>query len=239
MRARPDHDTAQQFKKRFAKLRGQGFIRSARRGPTGIGHTLEQAIGLKENNLAVPDLGEVELKAHRDGASSLITLFTFNRKAWVMKPLEAVRKYGTRDKDGRIGLYFTMTRTPNSSGLFINITDEDVWVQHTSGEIVVKWNLAALAAQFKKKVPALILVTAQTEERDGIEYFHFYRAQLLTDTSPRVLSDQLRYGNMLIDLRPHDRGANVTRGAGGRNPRQAGPAIVAALPLYRRPKQSA
>lgn len=206
--------TLDEFKKRFAKLRAQGFIRSERRGPTGIGHTLEHALGLKENNFPIPDLGEVELKAHRDRASSLITMFTFNRKAWIMNPLEAVIKYGTFDVNQRQGLYFTMSTTPNSSGLFVKITDDSVWVQHTSGEVIVKWQLAALAEQFKKKVPALILVTAHTEERGGIEYFHFYRAQLMTGTSPRLLADQLRYNNMVIDLRLHDRGTPSARNHG-------------------------
>jgi hypothetical protein len=92
--------TLDECTKRFSKVRKRGFIRTARSGPTGIGHTLEQAVGLQENNLVVPDLGEVELKAHRENASSLITLFTFNRKAWVMNPLQAVRKYGTLDANG-------------------------------------------------------------------------------------------------------------------------------------------
>jgi hypothetical protein len=129
--------TLVQFKSQFARIRSRGFIRSARSGPTGIGHTLEKVLGLQENNLAIPDLGEVELKAHRENASSLITLFTFNRKAWVMKPLDAVRKHGTLDANGRKGLYFTMSRTPNSSGLFLEITDQSVWVQHTSGVSLV------------------------------------------------------------------------------------------------------
>jgi hypothetical protein len=136
-----------------------------------------------------------------------------------MKPIAAVRKYGTFDSNGRQGLYFTMSVTPNSSGLFMQMTDDEVCVQHTSGEVVVKWTLPAVAAQFKKKVPALVLVTARTEERDGIEYFHFYRAQLLTGASPRVLADQLRYGNMVIDLRLHDKGTSArNHGTGFRAP---------------------
>jgi hypothetical protein len=55
-------------------------------------------VGLKENNIALPDFGNVELKAHRVGSSSMITLFTFNRKAWKMKPLEAVRTWHTRQE---------------------------------------------------------------------------------------------------------------------------------------------
>jgi len=197
--------TLDQFRTRFANLRCRGFVKSLRSGPTGIGHTLENALQLTENNLAVPDLGEIELKARRENASNLITLFTFNRKAWVMNPLQAIRKYGTLDVNGRKGMYFTMSTTPNSSGLFIQITDQNVWVQHTSGEIVVKWEIAILAQQFRKKIPALILVTAHVEERGGVEYFHYYRAQLLSGTSPHVIANQLRYGNMLIDLRLHDK----------------------------------
>lgn len=208
-----------EFKKRFNALRKRGFVRSIRRGPTGVGYTLESLLGLKENNLAVPDLGEVELKARRENATNLVTLFTFNRKAWVMNPLEAVRKYGTLDANGRRGMYFTMSTKPNSSGLFIEVTDECVWVQHTSGQIVVKWDMTALAEQFRKKVPALVMVTAHTEERAGIEYFHYYRAQLLSGASQHVLADQLRYGNMLIDLRLHDKGTMArNHGTGFRAP---------------------
>lgn len=101
-----------EFKKAFTEVRKRGWVKSLRRGPTGIGHTLEQILGLEENNIAFPDLGLIELKSHRIGSSSLITLFTFNRKAWKMKPLDAVKKYGTLDKDGRLGLYFTMSPPP-------------------------------------------------------------------------------------------------------------------------------
>ena len=209
----------EEFKARFDKVRHQGFIRSDRFGPTGIGHTLENALGLKENNIPLPDLGEVELKAHRDDVASLLTLFTFNRKAWVMNPLAAVRKYGTLDKYGRKGLYFTMNTTPNSSGLFLMINDDNVWVQHTSGETLVKWEINVLAAQFHKKVPALILVSARTEDRGGVEYFHYYRARLLTGTSPQLIANQLRYGNMVIDLRLHDQGTMArNHGTGFRAP---------------------
>ena len=116
--------TLNQFKSRFGNLRARGFIKSIRSGPTGVGHTLEHALGLEENNLAVPDLGEVELKARRQNASNLVTLFTFNRRAWVMNPLKAIRKYGTLDANGRKGMYFTMSTKPNSFGLFLEITDE-------------------------------------------------------------------------------------------------------------------
>ncbi|HUN24339.1 MAG TPA: MvaI/BcnI family restriction endonuclease [Anaerolineales bacterium] len=93
----------------FTQLRNCDWIPSERKGATGIGYTLEKRLGLVENNIALPDLGEIELKAHRINSSSMVTLFTFNRKVWKMKPLEAIRKYGTPDENGRLGMYFTMS----------------------------------------------------------------------------------------------------------------------------------
>lgn len=199
----------EKFIKAFEKLKKKGFIKSHRRGPTGIGHTLEQELGMKENNIALPDIKGAELKAHRSNQKSMITLFTFNRKCWVMKPLDAVKKYGSRDKDGRIGLYYTMSIKPNSAGLFLDIEDSKISVRHKTGELVVNWNLEELAKRFEKKIPALILANAETEERDGVEYFKFTNARLLKGTSPDLLHEQFRLQNILVDLRLHDQGTRA------------------------------
>ena len=49
-----------EFKIKFKEIREHGFYKSRRKGPTGVGHTLEQCLGLTENNIAVPDLGDVD-----------------------------------------------------------------------------------------------------------------------------------------------------------------------------------
>lgn len=201
--------TLAEFKKNFAKIKGEGWVPSARKGPTGIGQTLEQLLGLKEDNIAFPDLGKVELKAHRIGASSLITLFTFNRRVWKMKPLEAIHKYGTPDMHGRMGLYFTMSRTPNSTDLFLHIDKENISVRHVSGEIIAEWNLALLADRFMQKLPKLIFVSAFSEMRGDREWFKFERARLLSGTSAEIIRNQILEGNILVDLRLHDEGTSA------------------------------
>lgn len=197
-----------EFRVKFKEIREHGFYQSIRRGPTGVGHTLEHYLGLTENNIAVPDLGEVELKAHRDNSASLITLFTFNRKAWIMNPLLAIRAYGTLDRNGRLGLYFNMSTQPSSTGLFLTITDETITIQHTSGEVIASWLTTDLSDQFHRKMPSLLLVSARTELRGDVEYFNYYRARLLTGTSPTLIADQIRRGHIIINLRLFDK---VTR----------------------------
>jgi MvaI/BcnI restriction endonuclease family len=201
--------TLDEFREAFSKIKLAGYVRSTRPGPTGVGHTFETLLGLKEDNIALPDLGEVEVKARRLNSTSMVTLFTFNRKAWIMRPLEAVKKYGTLDRKGRQGLYFTMARAPTSTGLFLHVDEETISVRHISGETVATWNLERLASQFMRKLPALVLVSALSETRDGVEWFNYTRAQLLSGTSPDILREQILAGNVLVDLRLHDQGTRA------------------------------
>ena len=121
-------------------------------------------------------------------------------------PLEAIKKYGSYDKNGRKGLYYTMSLKPNSAGLFLHVTKKHISVRHIEGEMITNWKLEDLSDRFQQKIPALILISAFTEERDGKEYFHFYQAKLMTGTSPELLANQFKEENILVDLRLHDKG---------------------------------
>jgi len=195
-----------EFTRRFKQIKEMGFIQTKRKGPTGIGYTLETLLEISENNEAHPDIDGAELKAHKAKGNNLITLFTFNNKVWKTPPLEAVKKYGSLDQNGRMGLYYTMSLKPNSAGLFLDVQKASISVRHISGEVIATWCLKDLADRFIQKLPALLFVSAFTEERDGVEYFHYYRAQLMQGTSPELLKNQFREENILVDLRLHDKG---------------------------------
>jgi len=195
-----------EFKRRFLIIKQREWVPSMRKGPTGIGKTLETLLGIKENNLIVPDLGKIELKAHRDGSTNLITLFTFNRGAWIMDPLDAVRKYGTKDQNGRLGLYFTMSRTPNSAGLFLYVDEDYVSIRHLDGSTIAKWKFTDLENQFRKKIPALVIVYAESEYRGEDEYFYFYKADYLQEPDHSLIKAEIRNETIKIDLRLHDKG---------------------------------
>lgn len=202
--------TIDEFAKRFAEIRDRGYVKSLRSGPTGIGYTLETLLGITENNIALPDIVDAELKATRSSSTSMITLFTCDRNAWVMPPLDAIRRYGSVDKNparnGRLGLYFTMSQSPNSSGLLLRIDDDHVSVEHRDGTVIARWAHEVLAAKFASKMPSLLLVSADTRVEGGHESFHFNKAVVLSGTSPELLREQLANGNVLVDLRLHDKG---------------------------------
>ena len=58
------------------KIKKAGFVKTHRSGNTGIGKTLEDLLGIKENNIPGPNGEKIELKSARANASSMLTLFT-------------------------------------------------------------------------------------------------------------------------------------------------------------------
>src|ERR1035437_296644 len=81
--------TLQELKKKLKYIKSLGFVKTHRKGDTGIGKTLEDLLGIKENNIPLHDIdGVAELKAYRRKAKSMLTLFT----------LEPLPKGGKRDR---------------------------------------------------------------------------------------------------------------------------------------------
>jgi len=198
--------TLDEIRQKLSAIRYKGFVRSLRKGPTGIGYTLETLLEIKENNISAPDFGNIELKAQRENHNGMTTLFTFNKKAWIMNPLDAIREYGSFDANGRKGMYYTMGMTPNSAGLFLYVDNTSVSVRHISGRIVAVWMLEEIKKRFEAKVQNVLLVKAKVEERAGIEYFLFDRARLLTGgTSVSILKHQFENEKLIVDLRLHDK----------------------------------
>lgn len=65
-----------EFLSKFRRIRDGGFVATHRAGDTGVGKTLEDLLGIAENNLAGPDFETYELKSARKNAGSMLTLFT-------------------------------------------------------------------------------------------------------------------------------------------------------------------
>lgn len=61
---------------KFHEITAMGFVANGRHGNAGgIGNTLEDLLGIEENNLPIPNAAEWELKAQRLNSGSLTTLF--------------------------------------------------------------------------------------------------------------------------------------------------------------------
>lgn len=208
-----------ELKKRLSALKHQGYVASLRRGNTGIGYTLETLLGVEENNLRLPDLGEIELKSHRKGAASLITLFTFNRGAWKIRPADAVKQYGYWDTNGRNALYSTTSSKPNNQGLCTRIEGMHVGLYHVDGTLIARWSGDGLAKTFSEKMPALVAVYADTRTNsENREEFWFNEAYILRQPSASNILELIRNDTIVVDIRMHinERGSVRNHGTGFR-----------------------
>ena len=87
---------------KLKEIASSGWILNARKGNAGgIGNTLEDLLGIKENNLPIPNAAEWELKAQRLNSTSLTTLFHIepSPRAILFVPQVLLPKYGWAHKE--------------------------------------------------------------------------------------------------------------------------------------------
>ena len=109
----------------YRLIKEKGFIKSQRKGDGAVGNTFEDELGLKENNIAAPDLKNYELKVKRKGASGLQTLFN-KEGEWQMKQIEFLEEYGFPHTKyiGEISGQSTITKSPNKRGFYYESDDD-------------------------------------------------------------------------------------------------------------------
>ena len=116
---------------KLGEINAQGWIEEHRKGNQGsAGNTLEDLLGVKENNLKLPDAGEWELKTHKYGSSALLTLFHSEPKPRNTSLVERylVPKFGWPRKSGK-GLSFRQTLTAQkytNRGFKIDTSEDDM-----------------------------------------------------------------------------------------------------------------
>lgn len=113
-------------------ISARGWIENGRHGNQGgIGNTLEDLLGITENNLPIPNAAEWELKSQRLNTTSLTTLFHIEPSPRAIKfvPQVLLLKYGWPHKEAgkkysNNEMSFRQTihgRSPSDRGFIVRI----------------------------------------------------------------------------------------------------------------------
>ena len=134
-------------------IRNKGWIPNARHGNAGgIGNTLEDLLGIEENNLPIPNAAEWELKCQRSASSSLTTLFHMEPSPRVIRFVPAVflPKYGWPHQqagchypEGEMSFRQTingLSRTDRGFGLVIDRESQKVVISFDSSQVDARHN---------------------------------------------------------------------------------------------------
>lgn len=219
----------------FRRVKAMGWVRSNRSNNTGIGKTFEDYVGVIENNIADADLFGFEIKAHREEASSYVTLCTKSPSFPNGANAYLLSSFGTPYDDNpnlnRLhtsmfannmnsygGKYsFKLRNDRNAREIRIEVYDAltKELIDDTCG-----YNYDALENIFAKKLKNLFYVSAERRHRsDLVEEFYFNNAEIYTDPSFDRFLDLLDQGKIMYDIRmgsyqsgvnigkPHDHGS--------------------------------
>jgi len=209
--------TLAKIKKELKALKEFGWIKSNRKHNTGIGKTLEDYLKIKENNIALPDFGVMELKSQRAGTASMMTLFT--KKPEGITNAEILKRFGYPDPEfpNHLILHQTITNgKKNGRGFHCKVDFKQGKLLILKNRTVLGYyELEFLRQKADEKIGnGLILVFANCKKEKGHEYFYFTEAWLLKDIDPKQFLALSKYDIRLGVYRsgknagkPHDHGS--------------------------------
>lgn len=179
-----------------------GFVPTVRAHDGGVGNTLEKLLGIKENNLRLPDAGKIEIKAKRIESGSMLTLASKSPlPRGVNKNL--FNSYSHVAKDGVRKLYTTIYGNRyNPQGFKVELKGNRL-ILNNKGGIEAYWPAEELIADLRAKTDKILLVYARTKGKKGSpnERFHFSEAYLLSGLNPKKFKKLLEKGKIKFDIR--------------------------------------
>jgi len=192
-----------EFLRRMAEIKQMSYVDSHRSGPTGIGKTLEDLLGITENNIAGPNFSTYELKSARKNSTSMLTLFTKSPEPpGVNGVLLEVYGYPSRET-GIPGKELHVTVDPirpNSVGLQLSVQDNRLYITNTP-RVQAYYEDSTLKKVFEAKYHKLIYVLADSRMRGNTEQFWFNEAHLLGGFSFKRFSELVTKGLLKVDIR--------------------------------------
>ncbi|MFR9526716.1 MAG: MvaI/BcnI restriction endonuclease family protein [Rikenellaceae bacterium] len=218
--------------KEFKRIKSLGYIMSRRSHNTGIGKTFEDYLGVDENNDKAPDFAGFEVKSKRAETTSFLTLFTKSPSApkgvnaflrdTYGEPYEnntTLKRLHTSIFANKFNSYkgkygFKLTNDKDNERVIIEIKNL------ITGEIdnSTYWSYTDLDSCLSNKLKALFFVYADTKVENGVEYFHYTKAEIYRNPSLKRLLNLIDEGKLMIDIRigsykngknagkPHDHG---------------------------------
>lgn len=211
-------ENTRKFIEKFREVKKLGFVKSHRKGNTGIGKTFEEYMGVVENNLREPDLFGYEIKTQRSLSGSYVTLFTksptnpkkaniFIRdnygyiediiKDYAIKKIHSSIFSKTISFNSLAGYGFSLRVDRFSGKIFLIVYDKE--------NNVINDNIYYSFENIKKcieKINNLAYIFAESKEINGDEYFLFYRAILYSSfIGFENFLMQIENGNIMYDIR--------------------------------------
>lgn len=180
------------LKKEFDRIKNLGWIKSERKGTSGIGYTFEKLLGKEEDNFYLPDFQGIEIKTKRHFSKGYLTLFNLTPDGEYLFPIEYIRnKYGYKDKEIPSQKVFQYTVSNENKSTFMNkifrlkinynnnkIVLEIINLIDYSKDTSISWSFEEISQRIYNKISYLALVKADIETKNEVEYIKYYDIEI-------------------------------------------------------------
>lgn len=197
-----EYENFKEIHTRLCEIKDMGYASAMHLHDGSIGNTLEGLLGIKENNISLPDLGKIELKSKRRKSTSMLTLTSLQPlPRGVIKTL--FKEYSHVASDNVRKLYTTIfANHTNPQGFSLKIDDKRL-ILINKHCIPAYWELDHLCAHITKKVSTVLLVYADKRGSRKQKNLSFYynEAYLLEDITISSIKKCILEGKMKVDIR--------------------------------------
>ena len=202
--------TLDDFIREYRKICDMGWITTHRSGPTGIGKTLEDLLGIPENNIDGPDFGDYELKSCRLNSNSMLTIFTKTpQPQGAANTLRMTFGYSSDvyDNDEKV-LHSTLSAdravaiADTGHSLIISCGPTKISIVAEDGIEYAYWTRDQLKKAFEKKYKnKFVYAKAESRGTGASEQFRFVEAFEVSGFDYDAFVSLLERGKIYVDLR--------------------------------------
>ncbi len=222
--------TKEELITKLKQIRDKGWVCNARPGNAGgVGNTLEDLLGIKENNLPIPNAAEWELKCQRADTSSLTTLFHMEPSPRAMRFVPAILLplYGWKHQTIHNEMSFRQTinglsRSDRGFKVVVDRTNRKVYISFNAKEVDKRhndwlksvqkkvglgeldpqpyWGFDDLFHKAGTKLLNCFYITAEVKYKGNKECFWYKKIMILQKFSLDKFLNAMEKGSVLIDF---------------------------------------
>lgn len=175
---------------KFESIKNMGWIKTVRKGPTGVGATFEHCMGITENRVVGPDYENYEIKTKRMNSDYYTTLFNLGPRSKKECTIHSIRDaYGYKNENG-MNVFntnvFGHKKTPTLGKywfqLYVNYDSKIVTLLVFNKNFLVDtsiyWKFEELRERLENKCSNLAFIESYSQMTHNVEYFRYSRLQL-------------------------------------------------------------
>ena len=203
----------EQLNQEFIRIRKMGYVKSSRKGVTGIGKTFEDLLGKKEDNLDMPDYLGIEIKTKLSYSNSHITLFNLTPNG-NLETQRLCQTYGYPDKvlQNKKVLNISVTTTPTliANKYFFNLRVDNfkkkiiLVIKDRNNNLLeqsIYWSFDNLKEKLEKKLQFLALVNAWSTIRNGEKFYKYSEIKFYKLKTFENFIELINKGNIRISIK--------------------------------------